>query len=154
CFKRRTGMAVPPGARDRQALADGVRDVQRQHLPAAAAVTLERLMSSRQEVLNVLLAQLLHERGLVAAPEQIVRALQGGERGATRLPDVLVDFRGLRTAIEAEIGSGARAAHVLAYEKAKQRVDEGIAHIGVAVVYPAKLRQVGFHRLKEELSAA
>ena len=49
-------------------------------------------MASRQEVLNVILAQLLQERGLVAAPEEILKT-PTKER---RLPDVLIDFQGLR----------------------------------------------------------
>jgi len=58
-------------------------------------------MASRQEVLNVILAQLLQERGLVAAPEEILRQ-PTKER---RLPDVIIDFQGLRLAIEAEFGA-------------------------------------------------
>jgi len=61
-------------------------------------------MPVRQEVLNVLLAQLLQERGLVSAPEQIQRS-QGRGR---RMPDVLVDFQGLRLAIEGEFATRAR----------------------------------------------
>ena len=53
--------------------------------------------ANRQEVLNVLFAQLLEERGLVAAPEQIISRLDLRTR---RMPDVLVDFQGLRLAIE------------------------------------------------------
>ncbi len=58
-----------------------------------------RAIAFRQEVLNVLLAQLLHERGLVAAPEQVLRRPEE----AVAMPDVLVDFQGLRMAIEGEL---------------------------------------------------
>ena len=71
-------------------------------------------MASRQEVLNVLLAQLLQERGLVAAPEQILRH----RTGETKLPDVLVDFQGLRLIIEAEF-AGTAGAKEKAYLKAQ-----------------------------------
>lgn len=49
----------------------------------------------REEVLNVVLAQLLSERGLVSLPEAVLRSADG-----TRLPDVRVVFRGLHTSIE------------------------------------------------------
>jgi hypothetical protein len=101
-------------------------------------------MASRQEVLNVILAQLLKERGLVAAPEEI---LQRPTR-ERRLPDVIVDFQGLRLAIEAEFGAQNRR---IAWEKACKRVQEAIAHIGVAVVYPTRLKTVAFDRLNSEL---
>jgi hypothetical protein len=98
-------------------------------------------MPARQEVLNVLLAQLLQERGLIAAPEQILRMPEG----ARQLPDVLVDFRGLRLAIEAETGMTRRNA---AFQKAVSRVESGIAHIGVAVVYAPDIPRVAFDTMK------
>lgn len=104
----------------------------------------ENEMAPRQEVLNVVLAQLLQERGLVAAPEEILKS-PTKER---RLPDVLIDFQGLRLIIEAEFGVQNRS---LAWDKARGRVEEAIAHIGVAVVYPARLKRVAFERLRNEL---
>ena len=94
--------------------------------------------------MNVILAQLLQERGLVAAPEEILRQ----PTKELRLPDVVIDFQGLRLVIEAEFGVQRKEA---AWEKACGRVEEGIAHIGVAVVYPARLKRVGFQRLRHEL---
>jgi len=106
-------------------------------------------MVQRQEVLNVVLAQLLVERGIAAAPELILRA----PYESPRLPDVLLDFQGLRLAIEAEFVSSAQAA-TKAYAKAQSRVEDGIAHMGMAVVYPEKLRHTDFGRLKEDLKAS
>lgn len=103
-------------------------------------------MPQRQEVVNVVLAQVLGDRGLVALPEQILTSA----RGTVQLPDVLIDFRGLRMAIEAEFASSPNSA-TRAYSKAAQRVEDGIAHIGVAIVYPTRLRHTGFGRLKESL---
>ncbi|MBI4459186.1 MAG: N-6 DNA methylase [Acidobacteria bacterium] len=80
------------------------------------------------------MAQLLKERGVVAAPEQIVK----DPFGARRMPDVLVDFQGLRLAIEGEFTS--RVAQQKASHSALKRVEEGIAHIGMALIYPASLR--------------
>ncbi len=107
-------------------------------------------MAQRQEVLNVLLAQVLAEHGVVAAPEQI---LSEPSSQALRLPDVLVDFNGLRLAIEAEIGED-ETAKATAFNKAQERVYEGLAHIGVAIAYPASLQTMPFVRLKSELESA
>lgn len=108
----------------------------------------------RQEVLNVLLAQLLQERDLIVAPEQIQHFTQESRR----MPDVLVDFQGLRMAIEGELAQGSRGATVAAERQASQaafkRVEQGIAHIGVALVYPGTLRTISFDKLKAELAKA
>jgi hypothetical protein len=105
-------------------------------------------MAQRQEVLNVLLAQLLQERGVIAAPEQILKS----KLDSVKLPDVLVDFQGLRLIVEAEFaGPGAQQA---AYNSAAARVETGIAHIAIAVVYPRKLKTVGFARLKDDLASS
>ena len=94
-------------------------------------------MGIRQEVLNVLMAELLQKRGLVAAPEQILT----NAAKSRRIPDVLVDFRGLRLAIEGEF-DGPKAKGK-ASASALHRVEEGLAHIGVALIYPAPLRNHG-----------
>jgi len=104
----------------------------------------------REEVLNVELAHVLDDLGVVAAPEQIDRVRRGQGR---RLPDVtVVDHQGLRTTIEGKFaGAGADAA-VLG--QAHQRVEEGIAHIALAVVYPVRLRTVPFRDLADEMGRA
>jgi hypothetical protein len=104
-------------------------------------------MAYRQEVFNVLLAQLLQERGVVSAPENIIKI---GVEKVRRMPDVIVDFRGLRTAIEGEV-SDQQDAETKALDSARKRVIEGIAHIGIAVVYPAELRSDDFNILKQTL---
>jgi hypothetical protein len=91
----------------------------------------------RQEVLNVLLAELLRDRGMVAFPEFVTVA----PSGSRAMPDVMVIFRGLRLAIEGEIGDSPSVRRQ-AWEKARHRLDQGIAHIGVAVVYPSTLRDI------------
>lgn len=103
-------------------------------------------MASRQEVLNVLLAQILQEHGIVAAPEQILK-ISKFERD---MPDVLVEYQGLRLIIEAETdGPGKEFA---AYTKARERVETAVAHIAIAVVYPAELKGNDFSTLKKQLS--
>jgi hypothetical protein len=102
----------------------------------------------RQEVFNVLLAQLLQERGVIAAPENIIKSSVEQHR---HMPDVLVSFNGLRTAIEGEVGDHADA-QALAVKSARYRVEEGIAHIGIAIVYPPRLRNVQPAQIKSELA--
>lgn len=103
--------------------------------------------SQRQEVFNVLLAQLLQERGAVVAPESI---LYTGVQKTRQMPDVIVSYQGLRTAIEGEVE--APNAREKAIESAMRRVESGVAHIGVGVVYPAVLRTVPFAQLKNRLA--
>ncbi|MDD2903037.1 MAG: hypothetical protein PHU44_11460 [Syntrophales bacterium] len=102
----------------------------------------------RQEVLNVVLAQILEQHGVISAPETILKARPGMKR---RMPDVLVYFRGLRLIIEGEVEDAPKAEEN-ALNSARQRVEEGLAHIGVAVVYPAFLRKIErLDQLKSEL---
>jgi len=88
----------------------------------------------REEVFNVYLAELLRDRGVVGVPESVTR--QGRRR---RMPDVVVEFFGLRVMLEGKVGDVPQA-HVKALEAARNRLEQGIAQIGVAVVYPATLR--------------
>ena len=62
-------------------------------------------MQYRQEAVKVVLAEVMHKRGLVTAPEQIIH-LASSE---VRLPDILVDYQGLRLGIECEIETTLRA---------------------------------------------
>jgi hypothetical protein len=68
------------------------------------------------------------------------------------MPDVLVDFQGLRLAIEGEFASP--QAEENASKSALGRVEDGIAHIGIAVVYPQSLKALSTdaHELKSALS--
>jgi hypothetical protein len=101
----------------------------------------------RQEVFNVLLAQLLQERGNVSAPEDVLKTSEG-----RRMPDVMVDFSGLRTIIEGEVDDQP-GAETRASVSAASRVETGIAHIGIAIVYPASLRSVPFEQLKDRVAS-
>ncbi len=93
----------------------------------------------REEVLNVVLAQLLDERGIVSAPEQVLRSAQ-----STRaMPDVLVTYRGLTTAIEGKVDDTADAVATVEHD-ATRRLEQGISHLSVAVLYPAALRTKPF----------
>jgi hypothetical protein len=104
----------------------------------------------REEVFNVLLALLLHERGVVTAPEQSLRQAIEQRR---HVPDVLVIYRGLRTVIEGKVADKA-GADGKAIEQARDRVNSGIAHVAIALLYPAAIRKTpSFSELQGFLSS-
>ena len=98
----------------------------------------------REEVLNVVLATCLGNRGIEADPETILR------RGRSK-PDVIALFRGLRCAIEGKVADTPQAKAVVLAD-AKGRIDQGIAHLAIAVVYPTPLRKTRFNELQSELN--
>jgi hypothetical protein len=87
----------------------------------------------RQEVLNTILAELISTRGMEATPERVL--MENGKH----LPDVLFRFNGLRVVIECEVGTIPGTARKKAIESAHGRVEEGIADVGVALVYAPEL---------------
>jgi hypothetical protein len=99
-------------------------------------------MATRQEVLNAELARLLNQQGLVALPEQ--RLKQGA------MPDLLLPFRGLYLMIEGEVDDQPQA-DGRAWQKAVERVQQGLAHIALALVYPARLRSLTPAQLTDAL---
>lgn len=103
----------------------------------------------RQEVFNVLLAQLLQERGVISAPEKVLSSANKKRR----MPDVIVDYHGLRIVIEGEVSDQYKAKEK-ALNSVKARVDEGIAHIGIAVIYPTSLRKTPYSSLLKNLAKA
>ncbi len=100
---------------------------------------------TRQEVLNAELARLLNQQGLIALPEQ--RLPQGA------MPDLLLPFRGLYLMIEGEVDDQPQA-DKRAWEKAVERVQQGLAHIALALVYPARLRSLMPAQLTDALRQA
>jgi hypothetical protein len=92
----------------------------------------------REEVLNVVLADLLSRHGLLSIPESIRRSVAGRGR---KLPDVTVaDLRGVRIVIEGRIGDGGIRDSL--FRDACERVEQGLSPICLAVLYPASLRTV------------
>lgn len=100
----------------------------------------------REEVLNTVLAACIRARGTDAAPETILRG------GAVK-PDVMASVRGLRCAIEGKVEDVAYA-RIKVLEDARGRVDQGIAHLAIAVVYPKHLRTTEAARLFDEIGSA
>lgn len=95
----------------------------------------------REEVLNVQLAMTLAAQGLVALPEQHL---------PDALPDVLVVFNGLRLVLEGKVEDQPQAAHSV-WQKARERVDKGIAHLALALLYPRQLRHISLPKLPDAL---
>jgi len=104
----------------------------------------------REEVLNVFLALVLQEQGIVSAPEQ---ALSDALEKKRRLPDVLVDFSGLTVAIEGKV-EDQKDASATVLKQARQRLEQGIGHLAIAVLYPPKLRTSPLQHLKSDLTSA
>jgi hypothetical protein len=91
-------------------------------------------MSLREENLNVVLAELLAERGLKALGEVVLR-----KRGGRPEPDVLIDLNGVRIVIEGK-KPGMWDALV---EQCKERLDNNVCDLCVMVEYSdIKLRKL------------
>lgn len=104
----------------------------------------------REEVFNVLLALLLHERGVVTAPEQSFKQALEERR---HVPDVLVVYRGLRTVIEGKVADKS-GADEQTLAQVRDRVSSGVAHIGIALLYPAAIRKTpSFPELQNVLTS-
>jgi len=108
--------------------------------------------SVREEVLNVVLADILSERGMLSIPESIRSAIASRNR---TLPDVTVaDLFGVRIVIEGRIGNTSPVRESL-FRDASARVEQGISPICLAVLYPPALRRVtSLRRLRGELASA
>ena len=100
----------------------------------------------REEVLNTVLAIVIGGRGMEADPETIL------ERGRSR-PDVMANFQGLRCALEGKFDDTAQA-KAKAFSDARGRVEQAIAHVAIAVIYPADLRDTVFAKLPKALGSS
>jgi hypothetical protein len=91
----------------------------------------------REEVLNVVLAELLEQRGMLSVPETIRKSIVKKTRN---LPDILVgDLLGIRIVIEGRFDSSKQARDSL-LKDARGRVEDGISPVCLAVLYPSELR--------------
>jgi hypothetical protein len=91
----------------------------------------------REEVVNVALAELLEQRGMLSVPETIRKSIA---RKTRDLPDIIVaDLLGIRMVIEGRFNSG-RPARDSLLKDAKERVEQGISPVCLAVLYPPELR--------------
>ena len=99
----------------------------------------------REEVLNVTLAACISARGLAADPETITARHE--------MPDVIATYRGLRCVIEGKSADVPAAQRIVAGDAAR-RVEQGIAHLAIAVIYPHELRTTPIAQLAEALDAS
>jgi hypothetical protein len=107
----------------------------------------------REEVLNVTLAALLDERGMISIPESI-RAPAAGSRSRT-LPDITVaDLWGIRIIIEGRTETSP-AVRIGLLRDARTRVEEGLSPICLAVLYPKRLAEIdSIPRLRRAMLSA
>lgn len=66
------------------------------------------------------------------------------------MPDLLLPFRGFYLVIEAEVSDQPQAQE-RAWRKAVERVEQGLAHLALALVYPAELRRLTPNQLTNTL---
>lgn len=99
----------------------------------------------REEVLNTVLAACLATHGVEADPETILR-------GGRSRPDVMANFRGLRCAVEGKISDAPQAKRAVLAD-ARRRIEQGIAHLAIAVVYPAAIRTSDFSGLEKTMAS-
>lgn len=103
------------------------------------------MVRRREEVLNVVLAECICDRGLAADPENII-----GKGRKRALPDVLISLRGLRCGIEGKKEGPSAKREV--EKQARNRVTAGICHMCIGVIYPNTLKGTSFRQLGEAIS--
>jgi len=106
----------------------------------------------REEVVNVVLAALLEQRGMLSVPETIRKSIA---RKTRDLPDIVVaDLLGIRMVIEGRFNSGKTARDSLLTD-ARERVELGISPVCLAVLYPPELRSAeSVPKLRKNLEKA
>ena len=106
----------------------------------------------REEVINVALAELIEQRGMLSVPETIRKSIA---RKTRDLPDIIVaDLLGIRMVIEGRFNSG-RAASSSLLKDSRERVEQGISPVCLAVLYPPELRSAdSLARLRRNLERA
>lgn len=101
---------------------------------------------NREEAVNTQLAMLLARMGVTADAETI--HLHGRHR-----PDVLLQLRGLRVAIEGKFEDQPSAERIVLAD-ARKRVAAGIAHMAAAAIYPRSVRATPTAGLLDRLATA
>ncbi|MBB1125115.1 hypothetical protein [Thiospirillum jenense] len=98
----------------------------------------------REETLNTQLALLLTEHGIDAESEVILASGQ-------HRPDVLFLFDGLRVMLEGKFDDVTDAATIVLRD-AQRRMDSGMCHIAIALVYPHALRTTATAKMATKLA--
>ena len=107
---------------------------------------------AREDILDVLLAELLERRGLWSVPGSTRRRngqVHARPRGAT-----LVDLDGVRVVVEGSLLDGERDRQRL-FDRARRHVEGGLGSLCLAVLYPPRLRDAkSASELRRALEAA
>ncbi len=101
----------------------------------------------REEVYNVHIALALEKRGIVTTAESIFRV----GKSEKFLPDIIVEYEGLRVVIEGKVNEYSHSQKKV-IEQSYKRLEKGVAHIAVALLYPPEIRKTSFSDLPERLS--
>ena len=94
-----------------------------------------------ENLINGQLSELLRQYGLDAVPEQ---------RRARKRPDIHIAFDNAAVTIEAEIDRDS-SARTRAIQEARERLEQGIASVSVALLYGTATAQLPFGSLTEAL---
>lgn len=84
--------------------------------------------------LNIELARLLCERGLIGAGELLIKKL-----GQLKKPDVMIWLNGLKIIIEGKLGK--TSAKSLLENDCEKRINEGLCEIAIGIIYNSKIFQ-------------
>ena len=110
-------------------------------------MSLTHTSGNREEVLNVVLANLLNSRKIDAAPESIKKM-----NLSRKMPDITVtDYYGLKFIIEGRYFETSTDEKSLIVDS-KKRISDGLGPVCIAVLYPPYLRTVPYSQLPDELS--
>jgi hypothetical protein len=110
------------------------------------------LYNVREEVVNVVLAELLEKRGLLSIPETIRRSVT--QKNDRQLPDIIVaDLLGIRIVIEGRFDNGKSSRDSLLRDS-RERVEQGISPVCLAALYPPDLRSTeSIPKLRKKLES-
>ncbi len=101
----------------------------------------------REETVNILFAQILSEMGVASIPEILISSYDR----TRQIPDILLKYKGLRVVIEGKYEDSPNSRKKVT-EQIRNRILNGIAHIGIAIIYPSELRNcLSVEDLKNEI---
>jgi hypothetical protein len=96
-------------------------------------------MRHREEYLNIKFADLLVDMGILAEAEVIT---------SHRLPDIVVlNYWGIRLIIEGKVADVPNHQNILEGD-CLRRIEDGIAHLVIGIVYPSHLRSLASSELR------
>jgi hypothetical protein len=115
-------------------------------IPEKREITMTQTYRHREESVNTQIALLLTRHGVIAESETI-------QQSGQQRPDVMFILGGLRVIIEGKFSDTPNADNIVLSDALK-RVQSGICHIAVALVYPEDIRTTSTPQLEKILSAS